>query len=441
MHWKSLARVARLRSPRPLAVVASCLLLAGPLPAGLAQTPGTEPELSIDLAEVTLSTADIDRVDRPGYTHDAASMKLLQDQVADLAEACGVVGEPGSSPVAMAIESQLADAGWQRQYVDRAGLGDPDVPGHFARIVTSAVTAYERADGAEAGFAWLQGDKGNCFARGEAVAPEPDIGDAAALTRITGPDQGVETLVLTFRHGRLVGSVALTDASGEAPEIEVVEALGQLMLERMDAAGSESGLAHVLLRLDAPTISPGAKLYGVMPGIRISGAAEEGYLRRDGRDVPQPNELAGHYVARQEAFGSAVDVYQLRHVLGAGTASTPVYRVLLTRFADAESASAWFPGVQAFTQVQGLGQVAIVGDTPSLGDESLVLAFQLDQGGTVVTGYLASVRAGTDVVMVVLLAEQAPELNTVAGLMEAQLACLAEDACPGRYPVPTSLDG
>lgn len=161
-------------------------------------------------------------------------------------------------------------------------------------------------------------------------------------------------------------------------------------------------------------------------------------LRRDGRDVPEVGESASIYAARQTAFSDATDIYHVRQVLRTDTTS-PVYRVLLTRFADEASAPAWLPGIRAFASIQGIGDVAEVPDAPRFGEESLVLAFQLTTTGGTQADYLISARVGADVVMIILRAEGAPRLEMVAQLMTHQLACMAEGACSDPSPVPPTL--
>ncbi len=200
-------------------------------------------------------------------------------------------------------------------------------------------------------------------------------------------------------------------------------------------------MADAVLRLDAPGVPADAKLYGAVPGTRLAGVMEDAYLRRDGHDVPEAGETAAAFAARQAAFATAVDVYQVRQRLGAGTVADPVYRSLLARFESAEAAASWFPGIQAFAQIQGVtGVVPVpVVEAPRFGDESLTLAFQFREGETASAGYLISARVGADVVIVLLRAAEAPPLATVAGLMTAQLVCLEARACLARHPVPPEV--
>lgn len=428
---------------RRIATFLGCLLLlqAGPFSGeAIAMYPGAI-STWVDLAALSLSPADLDRIDRTGYAHDAANIKLLLDQVVDLAGACGVTGAVSSSPVAQAIEDRLEAVGWQWQYVDRDGLPNPADSSRFGRIVTTAVTQYVDANAAQNGFDYLEDEAGNCFGTGEDLPGLTTIGEASEMTRIAGSDPGVQTLVLSIRQEAFVISVALTDAVGEAPEVATVEGLGRQLLEQIRTAEEREripSLGALALRLDTPSIQPGVRLYGVVPGMRLAGGTEEGFLRVNGRDVPQVGETAGVYAARQRAFAEATDVYQVRQVLGTD-ATAPVYRVVLAHFPDAQLASGWFPGVQAFAEIEGLRGVAAVPNAPSFGDESLVLAFELTSGERTSAGYLVSARVGADVVVLILLGEEAPRLETVEQLMRAQLECLSAGECPERHLVPREM--
>ncbi len=417
-------------------LVALVISLISPLSS---QSGATQPDPSVSLAEMALRSADVDGIDRPGYAHDAANLKGLTDQVADLAQACGITADAGPSPTATAIEEQLRTVGWRQQYVNRLGLISAGEPARLQRTVISAVTEYADAVGAQTGFAYLEDEAGNCFGTGEDIPQVALVGEESELTRLVGPEPAVQTSVLTFRKGNLVAAVALTDAVGEAPDPAVVLDLGRRLLDRMETARSETGrLASQVLRLEAPAIPAGIKLYGVVPGIRLSGAMEDGYLRRDGQDVPEVGESAGTFAARQLAFNGASDVYQVRQVLGVD-GSAPVYRVLLSRFPTAESAAAWFPGIQAFAQLQGISDVQPLSGTQRFGEESLVLAYRLQEGQILAEGYLISVRVGSDVVIVVVRAVQAPPLAVAEQLVTDQLASLAAGSCPQRAPVPAGL--
>lgn len=422
------------------AIFACLLLLFDPVGSGTTTARQSNEGTTIDLARLSLSPADLDRIDRPGYAHDAANMKMLLDQVVDLAGACGVTGAVSSSPVAQAIEGRLETVGWQWQYVDRDGLPNPADSSRFGRIVTTAVTQYVDASSAQDGFGYLEDEAGNCFGTGEDIPGLTTIGEASEITRIAGSDPGVQTLVLSIRQEAFVISVALTDAAGEAPEVATVEGLGQQLLEQIRTAeqAKTPSLGALALRLDTPSIQPGVRLYGVVPGMRLAGGTEEGFLRVDGRDVPQVGETAGVYAARQRAFAEATDVYQVRQVLGTD-ATAPVYRVVLAQFPDAQLASGWFPGVQAFAEIEGLRGVAAVPNAPSFGDESLVLAFELTYGERTSAGYVVSAHVGVNVVVLILLGEEAPRLDTVERLMRAQLKCLSAGECPERHLVPREM--
>ena len=413
-------------------LLALVLVLASPALAPAANPPATEAGTGpLDLAATTLRPADMVA---PGYGLDAAAEQGPADLVVDLAEACGVApGPEGGSPTGRQVAERLAEVGWQRQYVARLGLPHPADPARFARAVVSYVAEYADEAGAAAGFAWLEDEGGHCFGVGEDLAEAPALGDQAEATRIAGGDPAVRTLDLTFRVGRLVAGVAVTDAAGAEPDTAEVEALARLLLGRLAATEGDGGLSGRALRLAAPAAPPGERLFGAVPGKRLGAAVEEGYLRRGGADVPGYGEGAAAFAARQQAFAGAVDAYEVRQRLGAG-AEAPVYRVLLARFPGEADAAAWFPGVQAFAQVAGVGEVGPVAAAASFGEESLTLSFRLAAEGAEARGHLISARVGNTVAIVIVRASPEAPLAAAEQLMAAQLGCLVAGLCPAAPP-------
>jgi hypothetical protein len=416
------------------------LALLLPMAAATAQeaTPASSPSAGqpLDLAAMALVPTDFNI---PGLGRNYAAMYTLDQEVTELAEYYGT--DPA------VVREALVAAGWQRKH--RSRLQAPEVYGAadpvLAQQVASYVYEYADAEGAAAGFAFIEdesslpsaGGGATPVVGGEEMAEDIPgtrvIGDESEITRHVGvgAPSGLpfRALDLTFRLDNLVAGVTVRDYLGGEPDVAEVEALAQTYLERIEQVRAEGGpgLSNRIVRLEAPDIEPG----------------RDDYTRLSGVDVPDHNESAEALAAKSARAGTSSDIYYVFQRLPAGSEETGddvAYQAYITRFADEAAASDWLnKGEERLSQIGAFVGVEPMPDATPIGDESRTYAIDRLSGEQETRGYLIQARVGSDIAEIRLFAQPEAPLAVAEVLAQVQVTCLESAEVCALVPVPAKL--
>ncbi|MGH2561909.1 MAG: hypothetical protein ACRDJH_22835 [Thermomicrobiales bacterium] len=408
------------------------LLLSGGIsnPAGVTAeetTPTTSGEI-LDLPAMTLYPHDLDE---DGYGVLVALFTDRQSEAESMSKALSI--DPND------LESGLAALGWLMRYDLYLALPRQDDPLSFATVVVSYVTQYADADSAADGFAMLEDESGDAAA--EDVEGSRTFGDESELTRATrsNPSSGeqYEALDLTFRIDNLVAGVAMHDYTGSEPAVEEVEALGDVLLGKAEAAlaGTDPGLSGKVLRL---TEADGFTFEYV----------GESYLQTDGQALTRfaEDERVAQRRAEFWAAQGVIDVYQNeQHLLPPGVTNSAeelaFFSSILTF--DTERHAADFVDAAANQLVEHpeiYTNVDVVDDVGSVGHATRAVSFDLLLHGYVpASGFQLWAQSGTSVVAVSAGVAGGVELKTIEELATAQVACLERDVPCEPVPMPDNL--
>src|SRR5215217_7423005 len=226
-------------------------------------------------------------------------------------------------------ESVLADAGWQRFHERRIGTPTADSPPRFAVEAVSGVESFITAQGATDAFAFYADPQVALRmspVENLPVDDPPAIGDESALWQIRGEtaDSGQQYrgLSLWSRTGNLIASVAVFDyESGELPSQQLVEALAERLLARIDDVRQHGGpgLGDSILRLGGEAVAISTDQYRIM----------------DGEVLPLLSETADARASRtqiRDQFDMTDDYYVFADIAagGPGTADDRTFSLSLT---------------------------------------------------------------------------------------------------------------
>lgn len=407
-----------------LAVALGVLLVAPRSGAPRAMAQGAQPRL--DLAALTLVPAD---VPGPGWVHEGA---FVEDQAA---EARNIAAYRGGGVTSQQVATKMRSFEWQRKYVNVLTRPAGSDPANSVVEARSYVTEYATAEGAAAGFTYLEDES---MVKTAADVPDaPTLGEQSEITKDSGvaaDGQTYRSLDLTFRVGNLVAGVTLIShpwhASFTTPDVATIVAVGQILAQRVSAPPAPgTTLGSHVLRL-------GGEQY------RFT-TLDDAYYRLNGRDIPVSGETAAAAKARVASYTSAADVYQLwQGISGVGTSQT-LYGVTLLRFPSPDDAAGWVNNLATI-----LGKNSFYGDlrpasvTGQFGDQAVALTYAPGGGGaTAPHAALMAVRVGSDVARVHVVPAGAGGVPpmVVAELAGLQATCLAGGACPDPAPVTPGL--
>ena len=388
-----------------------------------AQTAAPRP----DLAAMTVRPADL-RAD--GWVHVGAFVHSLADQARDHAAYLG------RGTTAEDVTDVLGPAGWQRQYISFLELPSPADPSRPQQRVRSYVTEYETAEGAAAGFAYLEDEES--IVSTEDLPLDGSFGEQAELTseRGTGNSDGrpFRSLDLTFRIGHLVAGVTLTQyptADRTDPDPDLVQTLARKMEGRFASSETEATLGTQVVRIRAD------EHHEVV-------TFDDAYYRLAGEDVPLAGESAEAAASRIETYADATHVYQLWQGIDAAQPAGALYGVTLLQFAEPAEAETWLtelPEILATNPFYGdLGEVEL---RESPGDQAIALSYAPGGGGaTSPQALIVAIRVGETVARVHLVPQGGlTQVSLVAALAlaDAQAACLLEPGCETTVAVPDEV--
>lgn len=406
----------------------SCWLLAGLTVSSCAGAPlvAAQDAPRLDLAALTLVPADLSG---PGWVHDGA---FMEDRAA---EARTMASYRGGSVTAQQIATKMQGFGWQRKYVDvltRPAGADPTNSITEARAY---ITEYATADGAAAGFSYLEDE--SMVATAADVAGTQTVGDQSEITKDAGVDssgKSYHSLDLTFRTGNLVAGVTLISSPWHAtfttPDVATIEALGNVLLQRVAAP-------------PAPGTTLGVQVQRLGGEQYRFTTYDDAYYRWNGGDIPIVDETAATAKARVASYKNATDVYQLwQGISGVGTGET-LYGVTLLRFPSVDDAASWVDNLETILKAnQFYGDIRTASIEGTLGDQAVALTYAPGGGGASAPhATLIAVRVGSDVarVHVVPAGSGGVPPVVVEELAAYQATCLRGGPCPNPTQITPGL--
>jgi hypothetical protein len=415
-------------------------LLAGswsalPRPASAQASDEVDP---IDLAAIVLTPGDLDGL---GGDAGGAGWGVTDDRLesrADLARAFAAGSGRGADDVADTLDRLTV----QRRYGLSVGASTGADGDAADRLVITSVTQLADAEQAPEALDLLL-----TLERRETVEGLDGFGDETVVTATGGGGPGGSYVgrAVTFRLDRLVVRVSLllfgTDEVGDEVDLRAAVAT---VADRTAAA----------LDGDGPQLSARVARYDAAP----AGVASEGYFLLGGGYLPGLGEAPADQRSTVAGYGGATDVYGYRlNVTLDGApapadpgALAPEDRTRLTAFVYAfpdEDAAAAFvsdePGrladMDGVSGVSGVSGVETVAGAPAYGDESVTLSYEDASGEVPLAAWRVTVRSGSLVARLTLLAADRPSSDTLAVLVDAQAGCLESGACAGFLAPPAQL--
>src|SRR5215212_1387428 len=421
-------------------VTAALLLLVTSLVPGLAlaahsrTSPLASPSpvaRTLDLAAMALTPVDLDDIGLTGFGQQMSAFLDLEEQAEQVAHAGAV--DPGTDEELAAVESGLAAAGFQQRYQRQLGLpahpGAP--PSRLRTFVAPYVIEYASVEGAAAGFTLLETE---ALEAGAAMTDVPGtgvIGDHSEITRFRRASDNGEpyrALDLTFQVDNLVAGVTLGEFDDRQPDLATVEALGELLLDkvRRGQAGSGPGLGNLALRLAGPDIETRSDEYG----------------RLDGQTFPNYSETPDELADREERYGNAVVVYGAGQSIARGSparSDDTRYGVSLYQFASEQDAAGWLEsGVARAEKSPNIIEAIPVAGAATIGEASGMLAIATERSGAgTARGYLLETQVGAQTAQVQMLGIPGVPLAAVEDLARAQVVCLQAGSCSSQAPPAT----
>ncbi len=414
------------RLPRPLAILLTLAILVGPAlrstPSLAAAAPITDHRSpsAIDLAAMALTPDDLAADDLYGY---------------------GIAGGGTLSPEAvaasLAFEQDLQESETRDLVTDTSllqayelRLDLPTADGTLAQSVRTTIQEYADEHGAIAAFPIVTGWVGVMTAI--QVSSDASIGDESTMTRLIGttlsPHHGLD---LTFRSGRMIGSVRLVDFVGGIPAVANVTRFASIVLARIltQSDDSAAGPAPQTLRLDGDGVIPLWDHYTV---------ANQRILQIAGQPILTESEQTA------VAEAGIVAEYQVsqRFVTG-GLAEQDTYLSgFVLRFADEEIAAAYLRDTPTriagsdpssnYEEISGLreyGEEFIAYEqTAHWADNDVDLNYET---------YL--LRVGPQVAQVQLIGTEWVPYGALEDLAAAQADCLENGFCAEPTSLPAAL--
>jgi N-acetylglucosamine-6-sulfatase len=382
---------------------------------------------TLDLAAMALTPVDLDDIGLTGFGQQTSAFLTLEEQAEQLASTANLGMD------ADALGSRLAAAGFQRRYQRQLSLpAHPGArPSQLRTFVAPYVIEYASGEGATTGFTLLETE---ALEAGAAMTDVPGtrvIGDHSEITRFRRASDSGEpyrALDLTFQVDNLVAGVTLGEFDDRQPDMATVEALGELLLDKVRGgqAGSGPGLSSLALRLAGPDIETRSDEYG----------------RLDGQTFPNYSETPDELADREERYGNAVVVYGVGQSIARGSparSDDTRYGVSLYQFASEQDAAGWLEsGVARAEKSPNIIEAIPVAGAATIGEASGTLAIATERSGAgTARGYLLETQVGAQTAQVQMLGIPGVPLAAVEELARAQVVCLQAGSCSSQAPPAT----
>ena len=211
-----------------------------------AQSPPPAP----DLPALTIRPTDLDQ---SGWLHQGAFVHSVADAARDRAD---YIGQGADSDE---VAERLTSIGWQREYVSFLSHPSKADPSQPDQVIRSYVTEYTNADGARAGFEFLEDE--STVAAAKDLPLNQTFGQQSELTSERGfssqTGRQFRSLDLTFRMGALIAGVNVIQyptAERVDPDIDLLKTLATTMENRIaESPVIDSALGARVVRMRTPT--------------------------------------------------------------------------------------------------------------------------------------------------------------------------------------------
>jgi hypothetical protein len=430
--------------------VVSAFLLLVPVQA-LAQ-PLTGEEM--DLAAMTLTPRDLDGVGLSGFGMSRGSHRDLETEVR-----IQTFEESADETASLRAKYEAND--FRYRYI--SDLLRPVVPlqqqedGDYDTDlrVSTGVTEYGTAEGAEAGFTLTEDESDDPNAQD--VPDTRPFGEQSEMTRFSSFSSNLSTpprygLNLTFRLGNLVADVIVTDFTGTRPDPALIEQLGELLQARIEhvLADGAPGLSTRILRLDpiGGQINYGLTVdrylgigadnppafYEIIDAIAAGATLEEATGSPDTEGTPSAGQ---DEPAAYQVFAYITDDSWPEPPTDEGLSTLGYLYVNLYDEVTPDGAAGRFADIRsAFSETPDPSQFRIVPDATEFGDESFTGV--LSQDGWIFYAIVA--RVGTEIAYVYVGAlDQPTAVPAIEDLMTAQLECLETSGRCEPVAMPDAL--
>ena len=409
-----------------VAVVAVLVLIAAPLRLTDVRAATEAP---LDIAAMTLRPEDT--LDA-GYADHGISMSILADRPRSAAQFIEGWGWDSSVDDGRAFR----EANPERIYVMHLA-NDVEQAGfvYSPNLVASVVMEFDGTSAARDGLdavvaTWSQGED---FAEASTTL---ELGDEARVFAGTGvnPFDGVafERMSLVLRVDSIVAIVSVHAYDADTPEIDQLEALGELQVERIDDVidGEAPDMSNQIVRL------------------RLDGEYTnwDNYIVHDDETLPlsPAYESDDAYRERSGEFHDlgVLDAYHLEQIVH-GTPYGPAGELMgfmattIYRFEDDEQATVFLDTFVESRLAENGGEEVSV---PTMGDQARALTWTASDTGR--ASYREYVRVGSVVFRTTHTVDEGLDLvpAAVSDMAELQLACLeGESACESPVRVPEGI--
>jgi outer membrane protein assembly factor BamB len=403
------------------------LALAGPAIQPVAAQGGAEAPL--DLAAMMLTPADLAEEGLEDFGVGAGSVANAEEAAIGIAEFRDVPEEE--------VIDVLKDAEFVRVHEVSLYLpSDPSDPASPAStLVSSYIWEYETREGANAAWDYLEDEAS--IEGAEDIEGAESFGEISEITFYEGEDAVTgapyQTLDLTILLDTLQVGVAIYAFDGEdEPEVEQVEALAEVLLDRVEAVREEGGpgLSVAVPRMTGVGVTTTNAAYVILDGDALTSYVESRQDRRARARVAANQDVTDEFL-----FEQTLD-------LGSdGTDAGVYYQAVLVRLTDEDAAASYLEGA-----VGQLEQDAADGllddleiDELEAGDEALITSSSFASGEDRYESVKTILRLDSTVAILNLVGTGDIPLEAAEELAVVQAACLEDGDCLDPIPVPGAL--
>ena len=326
------------------------------------------------------------------------------------------------------VRSFLQDTGFERAYY--AYLYPPAAnDGAPAEMVATYVVQFSNADSATAAWDFLEDESSKVDTKD--LPALSDYGDQSegTLEHTADPTSGdpITQLDTTIQLGNLHVGVSIVHFSDENPATRDAESLAERLLDRVDRGiqSDDSGLSNQVVRLSGDEVSPNTDAYLLRDGeiTRLYGETTDPAELADALD--QIDETGEYRLWQQVAsWGDQVE-------------NSVWSYISLLHFADDRAASDWL--AQRPDQINADERYTNIdfGDEPDIGDGAITYTSEANDGRAFFRGL--TFQFSDLVVTIDISGPAVPPADAIETLVDAQLTCLEDGACPNPLEVPVAL--
>ena len=326
------------------------------------------------------------------------------------------------------VRSFLQDTAFERAYY--AYLYPPTANDAApTEMVATYVVEFRNEDGATAAWDFLEDESSKDDTKD--LPALGDYGDQSEGTLEHGeiPDSGAPYVQLdtTIQVGNLHVGVAIVHWNDEDPTTDDADLLAQTLLDRVDAGigSDDSGLSNQVVRLTGEGVTANTDAYLLRDGeiTRLYGETTDPAALADSFD--QIDETGEYRLWQQVAsWGDQVE-------------NSVWSYISLLHFADDQAASDWLE--QRPDQISADERYTNIdfGDEPDIGDGAITYTSEAKDGSAFFRDL--TFQYSDLVVEIDISGPNVPPAEAIEALVDAQLTCLDDGACPNPLAVPAAL--